>query len=165
MNDILTTVFGRIRHRLHLGAARLLQSEQEADDALQEAFVRLWQRRDSFQGEEQTEGAAVVTVRNICIDELRRRSLRLETQSAAYAARSEAEEPDDCLQDVVCEVKALIETELSSRDRDILLMRDRNGYDFDEIAAEFGMTEAAVRMALSRARKTIRNIYRTRYGQ
>ncbi|MDE5656586.1 MAG: sigma-70 region 4 domain-containing protein, partial [Muribaculaceae bacterium] len=62
-------------------------------------------------------------------------------------------------------VNALIASELSSRDRDILMMRDRNGYDFDEIAAEFGMTEAAVRVALSRARKTIRNIYRARYGQ
>jgi DNA-directed RNA polymerase specialized sigma24 family protein len=44
-------------------------------------------------------------------------------------------------------------------------MRDRNGYDFDEIAARFGMSESAVRVALSRARKSIRNIYRTRYGQ
>ena len=41
----------------------------------------------------------------------------------------------------------------------------RNGYDFDEIAARFGMSESAVRVALSRARKSIRNIYRTRYGQ
>ena len=62
-------------------------------------------------------------------------------------------------------VNAIIASELSSRDREILVMRDRNGYDFDEIAARFGMSESAVRVALSRARKSIRNIYRTRYGQ
>lgn len=162
MTDILTSVFERISRRLHSSAARILDSGQDADDALQEAFVRLWQRRDSFAGECHAEGAAVATVKNICIDELRRRSTHRESE---LSDSIEAENDDSAdSRALIDRVNALIANELSSRDRLILIMRDRNGYEFDEIAAEFGMTETAVRVALSRARKTIRNLYRTRYG-
>ncbi|MDE6098423.1 MAG: sigma-70 family RNA polymerase sigma factor [Muribaculaceae bacterium] len=162
MNDILTTVFRRIRGRLYDRAVGMLQSGPEADDALQEAFVRLWQRRDTFAGESQAEGAAVATVRNICIDELRRRSAH---PLAAEMPDMPLYDAHDDMQDVIGHVQRLIESELSLRDRSILIMRDRNGYDFDEIAEELGMTEPAVRMALSRARKTIRNIYRKQHGK
>lgn len=161
MNDILTSVFGRLRRRLHSGAARMLSSDQAADDAIQDAFVRLWRRRDCIIGETQVEGAAVTAVRNICIDELRRRAAR--PQGELTDSLPEDSDDDDERQALFERVSALIDSELSSRDRCILIMRDRNGYDFDEIAAEFDMTESAVRVALSRARKTIRNIYRTRY--
>ena len=62
MNDILTAVFGRLRMRLHSGAAMMLHSDQEADDVLQDAFERLWMQRSSFKGERHVEGAAVTTV-------------------------------------------------------------------------------------------------------
>ena len=164
MNDILTAVFGRLRMRLHSGAARMLHSDSEADDVLQDAFERLWKQRSSFKGERHVEGAAVTAVRNICIDELRRRSARPEAELSDAMAATDSDDRAERRQ-LLDTVNALIASELSSRDRDILVMRDRNGYDFDEIADEFGMTEAAVRVALSRARKTIRNIYRARYGQ
>lgn len=139
----------------------MLSSDQAADDALQDAFVRLWMRRDCIEGETQAEGAAVTAVRNICIDELRRRAARPQGELTDLLPEDPCS--DDERQALLERVNALIDSELSNRDRRILILRDRNGYDFDEIAAEFGMTESAVRMALSRARKTIRNIYRKRY--
>lgn len=143
----------------------MLQSDQDADDALQEAFVRLWLRRDSLASESQAEGAAVATVRNICIDQIRRRNTRPQVSADESLSETPVDDSETEIRAKVDEVSLLIESELSERDRRILLMRDRCGYDFDEIAAEFSMTEAAVRVALSRARKTIRNIYRTRYEQ
>ncbi|MDE6335165.1 MAG: sigma-70 region 4 domain-containing protein, partial [Muribaculaceae bacterium] len=51
---------------------------------------------------------------------------------------------------------------LSERDREILLLRDHSGWEFEEIAERFDMTPAAVRMALSRARKGVLKAYRER---
>ncbi len=150
--------------RLHSGAAMMLHSDQEADDVLQDAFERLWMQRSSFKGERHVEGAAVTTVRNICIDELRRRRAKPEAELSDTIAPTDGDDSAE-RQQLLDTVNAIIASELSSRDREILVMRDRNGYDFDEIAARFGMSESAVRVALSRARKSIRNIYRTRYGQ
>lgn len=74
--DLLTSVFTRLRPRLHSTARRLLESDDDADDAVQEAFCRLWQRRDRLSGESEAEGVSVTTVRNICIDSLRQRQSR-----------------------------------------------------------------------------------------
>lgn len=104
---------------------------------------------------------AVTTVKNICIDVIRSRSAHPQTEVSETLA--EVQE-DDGRQELYAEVMELIESELSERDRRILLMRDRNGYDFDEIAAELNITEGAVRVALCRARKTIRRIYTERSG-
>lgn len=71
------------------------------------------------------------------------------------------EDPDPRLEQIA-EINRLIEAHLSERDREILHRHDRDGWDFDEIADHFGITQANARMILSRARKTIRTLYRER---
>ncbi|MDE6403386.1 MAG: hypothetical protein K2K86_06235, partial [Muribaculaceae bacterium] len=60
--------------------------------------------------------------------------------------------------DRVNEIKSL---HLSERDREILLRRDRDEWSFEELAEHFNLTPANVRMIVSRARATVRNIYKT----
>lgn len=60
------------------------------------------------------------------------------------------------------EVSALIDRELSERDRRVLYLRDRDGWEMEDIAAALGISEANVRVILSRSRKTIRQIYLNR---
>ena len=50
---------------------------------------------------------------------------------------------------------------LSERDRRILLLRDYSGWEMEDIAIEFGMTQANARVALSRARRAILNAYKS----
>lgn len=61
--------------------------------------------------------------------------------------------------DIYQSVKALIDANLSQRDREIIYLRDRDGWEFEEIAARYNITEANVRVILSRARRTIRQLY------
>ena len=56
--------------------------------------------------------------------------------------------------------ETIIAEKLSPVQRRVLLMRDRDGFDYDFIAQELDMNPAAVRMQLSRARKAVRDIYR-----
>ncbi len=156
-HDILTSTFIALKQKLVRGAGRIV-GDDEADDVLQEAFVRLWSRRDEISDSHQAEGLASVTVRNISIDRFRERGRR-HTESLDDNESIEDSDDKTDLEDTYAEVTAIIDRSLSERDRRIMYMRDRDGIDFDIIAAEFGLSEANVRMIVSRARTTIKNIY------
>lgn len=159
--ELLTSVFMRIKGRLRATAQRIV-SDDAADDALQDAFVRLWSRRGDLDSETAVEGIAVTTVKNICIDTVRRNAVRrhddIEDNPSAAAV---TDEDDDTQQrdELYGEITSLIDKELSERDRRILYLRDRDGWEMEDIATELGISEINVRVILSRCRKTIRQIY------
>ena len=72
MADILTETYQRIRHRLKAGAGKILTDANAAEDALQDAFVRLW-KRYPIRNEKEAEALLSRTVRNASIDQLRKR--------------------------------------------------------------------------------------------
>lgn len=136
---------------------------EENEDALQDAFCRLWTRRSSVNSQSEAEGFLSITSRNITIDRFRRHTLHSEVALDELTDRQEPPDDDeDHTEDIYLEVQRLISENLSVRDREILLHRDRDGWEFDEISEYFGISEANARMVVSRARKTIRDIYRKR---
>lgn len=160
----LTKVFTRLRTSLLGRAATITGNSADAEDAVQDAFARLWTSRTPIDDADQAEGLSRTAVRNASIDILRRRkpTVDLDITLSPKSPRdldfnlSSVDTKGDFFEDV----QALIESRLSARDRDILIKRDMHGYEFDELAQLYGITEANVRMILSRARKTIRDIYR-----
>ena len=72
MADILTETYQRIRERLRAGAGKMLSDAEAAEDALQDAFVRLWGRYQ-VRSEREAEALLTRTVRNVSIDQLRKR--------------------------------------------------------------------------------------------
>lgn len=156
-SDYITSAFRRIGNRLLARSGRIVGNE-DAADALQEAFVRLWTARMQPTAESQAEAMLSRTVYNLTIDSYRRN--RLMTRDDI--PEQPAEPTDDS--DLIDDVNRLIAQNLSERDRMILLRRDRDGWDFDEIAATYGITEANARMIVSRSRNTIRTLYNRRNG-
>lgn len=155
--DFLTTAFERIRGRM----TRMGNDDDYADD-LQDAFCRLWSRRDSIADPEQAEGLLKVTVRNIHIDNLRHRGRYPSVNMEDAGTISDTEVETDNASELYNEIDGIIAEHLSERDRKILHLRDRYGWEFEEIAEHLNLTESNVRMILSRARKTVREIYRNR---
>lgn len=154
----------RIKSRL-ASTARRIVSDDAVDDALQDAFVRLWSRRSDFDSEHAVEGVAVTTVRNICIDTVRRDTVRRhdaidDNPSATVVTDDYAEQQER--RELYGEISSLIDSRLPERDRRILYLRDRDGWEMEDIAIEMGISEANVRVILSRSRKTIRQIYLTK---
>lgn len=148
----------RLRPRLRSIASAMLGSDSDADDAVQEAFIRLWGRCESA-----ADSDAVVAVRSASLDALRRRKVRrAESLDAAFD-----DPPDDpppaADSELYDEVSALIDTRLSEREKTILLLRDRDEWEFEAIASRLGLTESNVRVILSRARLKVRQIYSTRH--
>ena len=155
--DFLTIAFNRVRTRfLKLGDA-------DDEDALQEAFCRLWSRRDKIDGSSHAEGLLVTTLRNIRIDSERRRlahpSVELDDISDIPSCDEEYS-----VAEIYKRVSSLAGECLSERDREILFLRERDGKDFIEIAEMFNLSESNVRMIVSRARKSIRVLYQKQKG-
>lgn len=154
--DNVLTVFTRIRQRLH-ATARSIAGQDYADDILQDAFCKLWTLKNLPPDRQQAEGMASTVVRNVSID-YRRLMVRGEQSSSVEA------ETDDTLQQETRElfdtVKEIIELRLNENQRQVLWMRDYEGYSFAEVAAAMCITEENARQILSRARKIVRETYK-----
>lgn len=155
----LTTVFTKLRKKFLAMALAILPSEEDAADALQDAFCKLWPRRDSINDEAKAEALTGMTIRNICIDRTRKRvlpTIPLDEEHDTIDSGTTYKEREETYK----RVKAIIDNELTELQRKIVEQKDIVGYSIEEIAKRQNMTESAVRMNLSRARNKIRECYR-----
>lgn len=158
--DILTSIFTRLRPALSAKAGSVLRgNEADVMDALQDAFCRLWRNRSEISDESHAKAASYVAVKSAAIDLLRRRREYVDPENLT---ETPCESESDSSSDLFDEINAIIECELSDRDRQVLLMRDRHGFEIDAIAYRLDISEANVRIILSRARKKVREIYLNR---
>ncbi|MDI9256656.1 RNA polymerase sigma factor [Flavobacterium sedimenticola] len=147
-------------------AKRLLVSTEEAEDATQEVLVKLWNRNETLGEYKSVEAVAMTMTKNYCLDQLKsKRAGNLTIVHNNFTDREaglhkQAEDRD------TWQWVERIMNDLPEQQRLIVQMRDVEEMEFEEIAEILEMTEQAIRTALSRARKTIReNLLKThRYG-
>lgn len=159
--DRITTAFMTLREQMLSLAERITGNRDDAADALQDAFVKLWQQREHYESASHARGAGMITVRNSSIDLARRSSHASDIpveQAADTAIDTSNEETDSAYQ----QVRRIIDNELSPRQRAIIDMREIEEMQFEDIAKRLGMQPAAVRVELSRARKRVREMYHNR---
>lgn len=150
-------------HRPHLRAVayRMLGSLAEADDAVQEAWLRL-SRTDA--GEVQNLGGWLTTVvSRVCLDMLRSRKSRREDSMDAPnafqpAPHADAADPEQeaVLADAVGLAMLVVLERLEPAERLAFVLHDMFGVPFDEIAPIVGRNVAATRQLASRARRRVR---------
>ena len=92
--QVLTTAFVQLRTKILQFATRFFPAEDDADDALQDAFCRLWSHRDEIKTINEAEALAKTTVRNLAIDSYRRRNA-LPTDDIETVAIADASPPAD----------------------------------------------------------------------
>ena len=137
-------------------AKRLLVSTEEAEDATQELFFKSWKSKDKIADYNNVEAFAMTMTKNYCYDRLK--SKQAGNLTLVHNNYKEKDTPLDKqleYQDSVNQVHLLIE-KLPEQQKIIIQLRDVEEYDFDEICKMVDMKPTAVRVALSRARKTIR---------
>lgn len=165
-NGILTSAFADIRQRLMALAKRMLGNEEDAEDTVQDAFCRLWQRREKLESRQEVEGTSFVTVRNLCVDNKRRNSKMNEVSLDDNSTEAGFIESDEFeineRMAVYTEVKDIMNRYLSDVQRQVILLREYEGKSYDEISEQLGIQPATARMHVSRARKLIREIYRNK---
>lgn len=163
---VLTTTFLKIRRRLQIISASILGNETEAEDALSEAFLRLWNHPQCVSSSQQAEAVLTKTVRNLSIDEVRKRRSHPTEDWEQVSNQQFVSEEDDEADEIALRlqrIEKLMDECLSPVQQQVLRMRDVDGRTYAEIAQHLNMQETAVRMQLSRARKHLRELYRQQY--
>lgn len=137
-------------------AKRLLVSTEEAEDATQELFFKLWRNKEKLSDYKNVEAFAMTMTKNYCYDRLKsKQASNLTLVHSNYKEKDTSLDKKLEYQDSVNQVHKLIE-KLPEQQKLIIQLRDVEQYDFDEICKMVDMKATAVRVALSRARKTIR---------
>ena len=144
------------RNKVFRLAKRLLVSTEEAEDATQEVMVKLWNKNEGLGEYRSVEALAMTMVKNYCLDQLKSKragNLKIVHNNFTDREASVQQKVEDCDS---WEWAEKIISQLPEQQKLIVQMRDIEQYEFNEIAEILEMQETAIRVALSRARKTIR---------
>lgn len=137
-------------------AKRLLVSTEEAEDATQELYFKLWNKKENLKEYRNVEAFAMTMTKNYCFDRLKsKQASNLTLVHSNYKEKDTPLEKRVELNDSISKVHQLIEN-LPEQQKIIIQLRDIEQYEYDEIAKMLDIQPTAVRVSLSRARKTIK---------
>ena len=147
--------------RLQRVALRLLGNVEDAEDIVQEVYMKLWSKRDALPDVKDVEAYCVTLAKNMCIDRLRMAEAEKADVDEVPTMLAETDDVEAQVErrDAVEQVKQIIET-LPEHQQQVITLRDMEDCSFEEIAEQTGLTAVNIRMLLSRARKTIRERFK-----
>lgn len=148
-----------LRGKLLNYARRLTDDSSDAEDAVQEVMLKLWNLRQKLEEYRSIEAVAMTMTHHLCMDMWRAKrpdTIPLEqVQAPAPSSTPERllEEKDEfkLMQEII--------NSLPTLQRTIIRMKDIEEYEMEEIAEITGCKAEAIRSNLSRARKKVREIY------
>jgi len=143
------------KNTLYRLAKRLLVSSDEAEDAVQEVFLKLWKGRDKIDNYRSPEAFAITITKNYCLDRLKsKQASNLKIVHNNYKNSENIERTIEGNEGVELITK-IMET-LPEKQKIIMQLRDIEQFEFAEISQMLEINETAIRVALSRARKAVR---------
>lgn len=147
-----------ISRRLYSLAFRILGKQEEAEDAVQEVFIRMWNMGNKLDNYESVDALATTMTKNYCIDQLRRSRIVFENdmtiRDVSVAATDEIIENAESyiiIQKII--------GNLAPNYREMIIMRDIDELSYEEIAEKTGQNINSIRVNLSRARAIVRKEY------
>lgn len=142
--------------KMYWVAWRLLESKEEAEDLVQEAFLKLWTHRHELNQIQSAEAYAVTVVKRLFYNQYRLKRPQLTSDVPDLPTddnqhdRLEKQEEHATLQTLI--------DRLPQQQRQLITLRDLAEYSYAEIAQTTGLTEGNIRVLISRGRKTLREM-------
>ena len=144
------------KDKLYRLAKRLLVSKEEAEDATQEILLKLWSKKNAMDSYNNVEAFAMTMTKNFCLDRLKSKQAgNLKLVHSNYGDDNTSLQREVEARDSINWVQRIME-ELPEQQKMVLQLRDVEQYEYHEIEALLDMKPTAIRVALSRARKTVR---------
>lgn len=138
-------------------AYAFLHNSQEAEDILQEAFLKLWLKREELDVIDNTEAYCITLVRHLCLDLIRnRKNHPHEGIEECHAVQHSANLQKKLEQHTEAETIRTLINQLPDTQRKVIWLRDVNECSFEEISRATGLNPTNIRATLSKARKKIR---------
>ena len=132
----------------------MLRNTADAEDAVQDTFIRFMQKSPVFQGEEHEKAWLIKVASNVCKDMLRQRDNVTELDEATMNTIADSENDTHILEALM---------QIPEKFRIVLTLHYIEGYKVDEIAQIIKKTSSAVKMRLSKGRKLLEDKYRKEY--
>ncbi len=154
------------KDKIYRLAKRFLISRDSAEDVTQDIYLKLWRNKEKLKTYNSVEAFAMTMTKNHCLDVLKaKNSSNLKIIHNNYKDLNHNVERETEINDSVNIVHQLI-NELPEKQKLIIQLRDIEQYSFEEIGKILEIQPTAIRVALSRARKTIREklLKKHRYG-
>ena len=149
-----------VKDKLFRLAKTMLRHHEEAEDALQDVFLKLWVNQHKVEACTSIEAFAMTVTKNLCLDRLKLKKPRhladvtemeIDSGHTTPYQRSEFKDSAQVMQQLV--------DQLPEQQKLILHLRDVEGYTFEEIEQITQLPLNTIRVNLSRARKQVREQY------
>ena len=151
-----TTLVRRHRDTVWRLCYRLMGNAEDAEDAAQEVFLRLFAKRDRFEGRSKfTTWLHAITVRT-CLTMRRSRGRRQRRETAVEpSAMADVATAQTAGADHALDATTLL-ADLSEEDRALLILKYAENYSIDDLCQMFELSPSACKMRLSRAKEKVR---------
>ncbi len=151
-----------LSERFYRVAYYILESEAEAQDAVQDLFVKLWRKRDFLGAVNNPLALGLTMIKNLCLDRVRSAS-RSRTVHPDPELMASVTAPDETLDEGLINRENLERirdcmARLPEKQRKVLEMRIFENMPYSEIALRTGLSEINVRVKLSEARKKLKRM-------
>ena len=154
--EVLTESFKALSDGLYRVAYYILESQNDAEDAVQDLFVKLWGNRDQLDTVPNFKAYCTTLMKNLCIDRLRKEQRVQAMEPGPDIAETRRVDEDYDAREKLERVMAAIER-LPARQRDVMKMYVFEEMSYEEIAEKTGMSNLTLRVLLSNARKSLRS--------
>lgn len=142
--------------KLYHVAVKLLENEADAEDLVQEAYLKLWNKRDGLTVISNPEAFSITLVKNMCFDILRSDKYTQSKKTVELKHIGEYSITDNFeTRDEVKQVRSII-AQLPNQQKQVVTLRDIKECSYEEIEHITGLNSVNIRVLLSRARKKIR---------
>ena len=155
-SELLTESFKSLSDGLYRVAYYMLESQADAEDAVQDLFIKLWGNREQLDTVLNFKAYCTTLMKNLCIDRLRKESKVQGMEPGPDIAESRLVDEDYDAREKLERVMAAIER-LPGRQRDVMKMYVLEEMSYDEIEERTGMSNLTLRVLLSNARKSLRS--------
>ncbi len=147
-----------IAEKLFRFSLRIVGNPTEAEDVVQEVFIKMWKKRAEWNQYQNLEAWCMTMTRNLSIDKLRSKHQKVtalaEGMDFVAPAASPARKAE--LRDTVDRVKVLMD-QLPEKQRLVMSLRDLEGQSYQEIADHLELPLNQVKVSLHRARQSIKS--------
>lgn len=157
-NKDFTDIFLALQDQLYRVAFYILESDSDASDAVQDLYLKLWQRRDVLDGIANPKAYCASMLKNICIDRMR----KIRESSSDSLALDATDGTDVGVQlenreKIHIAIKAM--ECLSQTQRDVLRMKVLEDMTYEQMSQRTGMNNLTLRVLLSQARSKLKKYY------
>ena len=156
MSNEFNIHFISIKDKIFRFALKILNNHEDAQDAVQDVFEKLWKMRDNLNKYENLEAFTIKMTKNLCLDKLKHKKLKTQKIQEIESNQEFQIKNNNYDKKNTSEIIKLFINQLPDKQKMIIHLRDIEGFEFNEIAEIMEIDINAIRMNLSRGRKAIK---------